>query len=71
MNESARCPACGLTTTLLALGTRWDRLHRWRPWILTCTQLSLCRRCDALVAVPCAALAAAAGRTGYKPRYKG
>lgn len=45
------CPACGQTTTLLALGTRWDRPHRWRPWVLTGTDLYLCARCDALVAV--------------------
>lgn len=66
MDESAICPACGSIATLLALGKRWDRPHRWRPWILTCTQLCLCRRCDALVGVPCAAPATRAGRPGYK-----
>lgn len=51
MDPAASCPTCGQTSTLLVLGTRWDRLHRWRPWVLTCTELSLCARCDALVAV--------------------
>jgi len=51
MEAAASCPACGQPTTLLALGARWDRLHRWRPWALTCTQLYLCACCDALLAV--------------------
>ncbi len=42
------CPVCG-QQALIALGVRYDRLHRWRPWITTITHLALCSACDALV----------------------
>ena len=44
------CPVCGQSEKLIALGVRYDRLHRWRPWITTITHLALCSACDALVA---------------------
>ena len=45
------CPACRQPGALVALGTRRDRLHRWRPWVTTITHLYLCERCDAIVAI--------------------
>lgn len=45
------CPACGRAEALLALGARYDRPHRWRPWITARTDLYLCDRCDAIVTV--------------------
>lgn len=45
------CPACGCAEPLLALGARYDRPHRWRPWITARTDLYLCDRCDAIVTV--------------------
>jgi hypothetical protein len=44
------CPACGQRGALIALGTRYDHPHRWRPWVTTRTPLYLCERCAALVA---------------------
>lgn len=44
------CPVCGQPEALIDLGARYDRLHRWRPWIITMTRLALCSACDALVA---------------------
>ena len=50
--ESAdSCPVCGHTDALIPLGVRYDRPHRWRPWIIAPTHLSLCDRCDALAEV--------------------
>ena len=43
------CPACGQRDVLIALGIRYDRPYRWRPWIIRDTHLSLCAGCDALV----------------------
>jgi hypothetical protein len=45
------CPVCGCAEPLLALGARYDRPHRWRPWITARTDLYLCDRCDAIVTV--------------------
>ena len=45
------CPACGHPAALLPLGTRYDRVHRWRPWTTTLTHLYLCDQCDALLEV--------------------
>ena len=50
MHMASCCPVCARHSTLIALGTRRDRPHRWRPWITTLTHLYLCGRCDAIVA---------------------
>lgn len=46
------CPACGRAGALLPLGARYDRPHRWRPWISARIDLYLCDHCDAIMAVP-------------------
>jgi hypothetical protein len=46
METRDSCPACGHPAALLPLGTRYDRLHRWRPWTITLTRLYLCEQCN-------------------------
>jgi hypothetical protein len=43
------CPACGQPDTLILLGSRDDRPHRWRWWSTTVTLLYLCEHCDVLL----------------------
>jgi hypothetical protein len=45
------CPACGRSGGLIALGVRYERPHRWRPWALRCMPLALCPACEAVVVV--------------------
>lgn len=51
MQTMSPCPACGQPDALIALGTRYDHPHRWRPWVTTLTRLYLCDRCEALAEV--------------------
>lgn len=44
------CPICGPRAVLIPLGTRLDRPHRWRPWVIVETQLALCPQCEAIAA---------------------
>lgn len=52
MESRFDCRACGQQALLL--GVRWDRPHRWRPWIIRGTPLYLCTRCDVVVALAAA-----------------
>lgn len=62
------CPACGQQALLL--GVRWDRLHRWCPWIIRGTPLYLCTRCDAVVAAaPAEAVVGVASSTTTSCRF--
>src|SRR5438128_2371384 len=45
------CPRCRQPDALIALGLRYDHPHRWRPWVMTITELYLCDRCEVLVAM--------------------
>jgi len=45
------CPACGQPDTLILLGSRDDRPHRWRWWSTALTLLYLCERCDVLLEI--------------------
>jgi hypothetical protein len=51
METRDSCPACGHPAALLPLGTRYNRLHRWRPWTITLMGLYLCEQCDTLLEV--------------------
>lgn len=51
MATLSHCPACTQPDTLITLGVRYERPHRWRPWVTTLTQLYLCAHCEALVAI--------------------
>lgn len=61
------CPVCGQPAALIALGVRYDRLHRWRPWIITATHLALCSACDALVVTEGSGAAFRPSRQGAAP----
>jgi len=51
MNTLHCCPACAQPDTLVLLGSRDDRPHRWRWWSPAITLLYLCERCDVLLQV--------------------
>jgi hypothetical protein len=61
MKTLDRCPACGHPDTLLALGARYERPHRWRPWVTAATPLFLYDRCDAIVELAARSEQAATG----------
>lgn len=50
MDLIACCPICSGRGVLIPLGVRYERPHRWRPWVIRSIPLYLCRHCDALVA---------------------
>lgn len=51
VTSSGPCPSCGHPDALIALGVRYDHPYRWRPWVIRPTHLTLCDKCDALVAL--------------------